>query len=334
MSADSQVERKPPSEGWLPVDLRVRPDGIRIEWLRFGTAGLTDPFFYQTVDRLRAAPGAEPALATGAEALLELADALPEVSLRGVIFHVSRCGSTLVGNALRSGAVVVSEAPTMNTLFWPQRLQPMPEELRWKLLRALARVYGAHQAHGSGLVIKFSSWNILSWRLILQIWPDVPCVFIVRDPVEVIVSNLQREPQWMRWRANHGIVAREVFGWADVPVNAEEYCARAIGRYCEEGLLLADSGAQVLDYSQLNADAVKRIAEAFRIPADPQAWEGVFRVHAKDPSAKREYTSDIRAKQSAATDAVRNAAETWVERAYSELIKLGSVPVPNYLHPA
>src|SRR5580658_4905388 len=91
-----------------------------VRWMQFPNKELREPFFHQTVARLRRAEPPALEFDTEAEALLALANELPPITPAGLIFHVSRCGSTLVCNALRTGrARILSEAAPLSRLLGP-----------------------------------------------------------------------------------------------------------------------------------------------------------------------------------------------------------------------
>ena len=95
--------------GWLPVRLSFHGHKPRVEWLFFGHKVLSEPFFQQSVSRLRADNQNVATRTTGPNILLRCKQEIPP---SGFIFHVSRCGSTLLSNALKTvpGMVVISEA--------------------------------------------------------------------------------------------------------------------------------------------------------------------------------------------------------------------------------
>ena len=45
--------------------------------------------------------------------------------------------------------------------------------------------------------VKFDSWNTLDLALIRRAFPDVPWIFLYRDPVEVIVSHMRQRGSQM-----------------------------------------------------------------------------------------------------------------------------------------
>ena len=86
--------------GFLPVDAVVVDGRPGLQWMDMSGVSLAEPFFQQTVERLRADGRRE--LFTEFDVLLELEKQLDSVQPTGFIFHSSRCGSTLVANACRA----------------------------------------------------------------------------------------------------------------------------------------------------------------------------------------------------------------------------------------
>jgi hypothetical protein len=251
------MDQKHMLKGWLPADLKTNSPSVT--WMEFGSVPLTQPFFEDTVLKLR--HGFPPAkeLRTDIEAILATAGQLPTVTPDGLIFHISRCGSTLVSNALRLGesTVVVSEADAITNLFVPYAASTIAYPLdQWlplqsKLLESLATIF-AHYRTGrkERVIIKFASWNILSWPVIRSIWPDVPCLILIRDPIEVMISNLSQSIGWMKLKT---------YPLDELPVtqmDEVEYCARIIGKLCEAGIQLCDDHCRVLDYEHLNPSTI------------------------------------------------------------------------------
>src|ERR1700741_2518881 len=101
---------------FLPVDAVVADGRPGLQWMDMSGAPLGEPFFQQTVERLRADGRRE--LFTEFDVLLQLEKELDSVQPTGFIFHSSRCGSTLVANACRAikNSIVLSEANAIDKL--------------------------------------------------------------------------------------------------------------------------------------------------------------------------------------------------------------------------
>ena len=74
-------------------------------WIDASTVRLSEPFFYQSLQRVIAQRKCETAV-TGLGAVLELSEQLPNCEPDGFIFHASRCGfDARLGNTLKSIAL-------------------------------------------------------------------------------------------------------------------------------------------------------------------------------------------------------------------------------------
>lgn len=315
------MDQKHMLKGWLPAELKTNSPSVT--WMEFGSVPLAQPFFEDSVVKLR--HGFPPAkeLKTDIEAILATASQLPPVTPDGLIFHVSRCGSTLVSNALRlgEGTVVVSEADSITNLLVPYAAPTIAYPLdQWlplqpKLLQSVATIFGHYRTgRKERLIIKFASWNIFASPVVRSIWPDVPCLILIRDPIEVMISNLTQSIGWMKFKT---------YPLDELPVtqmDEVEYCARIIGKLCEAGIQLSDGHARVLDYEHLNPSTI-RDAAAFlgvQLPADDRL-DRVLRVDAKDPRQRRVFNEDRQQKQQMATESMRRAVLRWASEPYAQL---------------
>ncbi|HSS25481.1 MAG TPA: hypothetical protein VLL82_14015 [Mycobacterium sp.] len=146
---------------WTPVRLDFSGPAPTVDWADLSAERFVDPFFDQTVARWASGPGARPLVRTGLEALLAL-DSEPSLEPAGMIFHLSRCGSTLVSRLLGTlpGVVVAAEPAPLNALLGldPDRVD---EAGLVRVVRLLVRALGRCR-HGDErrLVLKCTSWNI------------------------------------------------------------------------------------------------------------------------------------------------------------------------------
>jgi hypothetical protein len=324
--------------GWLPIaiDFDPRPSIMPhapVRWMEFGSSPLDEPFVAHSIKRLRA--GSPPAreIETDLDTLLRVGGKLPAVQPAGFIFHISRCGSTLVANALKTaeGALVVSESPPLTSLLLPEPesfgayVGARWERLRRNTLQSLFSLF-AHYRTGEAerLVIKFASVNTLSMRVVRACFPGVPCLIVVRDPAEVMVASL-RGGGWMSFKSSPE-VARRIFGWPEevrscAEMSDEEYGARVLGRYLSSALDAFDQRCMVVDYEDLNQKRMREIAAFFGlvIPETGKDLEAVFGFYAKDPARRLRFKDDRREKQKQMSAALRTAARQWARTTYFEL---------------
>jgi hypothetical protein len=170
--------------GWVPVELIWFQRRPVVKLLQLSPAAGEEPFWEQALQRC-----------TGRPRLLPLDD-LPEPpgGPAGFVFHMTRCGSTLVSRMLGAlpGRHVLSEPLIFEALLAAEN-GSVEERGRW-----LRQLFGLHTralcAEGEPLFIKWSSGACRHVYELESAWPDVPKLFIHRDPVEVLVSRLERPP--------------------------------------------------------------------------------------------------------------------------------------------
>ncbi|MEA3032971.1 MAG: hypothetical protein QOH86_987, partial [Sphingomonadales bacterium] len=160
------------------------------------------------------------------------------------------------------------------------------------------------------------SWHTLALPLFRAAFPKVPWVFLYRNPIEILVSQMrQRGPQTVPQ-----LIPPAFYGLDAAPdVPAEDYCARVLERIAAAALDHAEGGLAV-DYSELPAAVEARILPHFGVSPDP-AEAGAFAAaaerDAKEPG--RVFRADAAEKREGATDAVKAAAATHLASVHAAL---------------
>jgi Rps23 Pro-64 3,4-dihydroxylase Tpa1-like proline 4-hydroxylase len=178
------------STDWIPFELMNADARSMVRWVHPGDGPLfQEPFFQQSAQALVDAHAVQKLTPLAA-----LADVAPLKAPAGFIFHVSRCGSTLVSRSLAAlpRHRVISEPGPLNQLLLDDAIDPQRKAALLKgLIHALCGT-----APGTDCIIKFSSWNLLFIAQILALFPDTPWVFIHRAPVDVLQSLTAEPPGW------------------------------------------------------------------------------------------------------------------------------------------
>jgi len=264
------------------------------------------------------------------DVVIQLEKVLESVPPTGFIFHSSRCGSTLVANACRvlNDAIVLGEANAIDKLvarfITDADAGGVKEALYSVVLRGVVQALGQRR-NGSEkhLFVKFSCCSVSQLARIQRIWPQVPWVFIYRDPVETIVSNLNVLPDWME-DADHRVMA----GIIGCPVSdvaamtREELCARAIGSFYTRAGTLANANSMLLNYEQLSVPVIVELLRFFQVEptsAEVDAITQSVQFYSKDASRSQLFLSDARGKQRQASDLVLEMSEKWAATPYSLL---------------
>jgi hypothetical protein len=312
-----------PLPGWLPA--RSVPTGAApaFDWAWFGANRLDAPFFEESVRRFATRPFSLMfRTRTSLQALIDGAgheSAEPEPS--GFIHHMSRCGSTLVAQMLAADPshVVLSEPePLDGVLRWAVE-SDAPIALQVAAVRAMVAALGRGRTESaSRLFVKLDSWHTAALPLLRAAFPETPWIFLYRDPVEVLVSQLrQRGPHTVA-----GALPSDVVGIADGDtMDAETYVARIVARFSQAVLDHWDTGGGMLvDYAELPGAAIERIAPHFGLVLGERERAAMAAVARHDAKARdQHFVSDTARKQRAASPAIRSAAETIVTPIYDQL---------------
>ena len=251
-------------EGWLPIGVSWAEGRPAIDWCLAGRERLWEPFFEDSVARLVARPfNAVFRRRTGVEVLEDWAVRRPGLPPSGFVFHMSRCGSTLVAQMLaaRSDSIVLSEPAPLDAMLRPA--VPVAEDLHLRWLQGLISAMGQPRVgNEQHYFIKFDCWHVLYLPLIRKAFPSVPWVFLYREPRQVIASHLrQRGVQTVP-----GLVNSRLFGIdpaAAVRMPAAEYCARVLGTICEAAA--RETGGVLVNYAQLPDAAFDTILPRFGV---------------------------------------------------------------------
>ena len=313
--------------GWAPVRLTWNHGAATVEWYRLGPVRFTEPFFEQTIAKcLSEARDGMPRRRTPMDELVEEQARRPGPCPSGFIFHMSRCGSTLVAQLLAAltDTLVISEAPPIDAVLRAHLHAPVSEERRMTWLRAMLGALGRASGGGGRYFVKFDAWSTMELPLIRRAFPDVPWIFVHREPEEVMVSHV-------RMRGSHmvpGVIEREVFGWAGgaPPMSLDEYGAAVLARICEAARAALDAGGpgRAVDYRDLPQALWTDLAEFFRLALTPEEvarMAAAAGMHAKDPS--RAFRPDGREKRLEASAALRRIVTDPLRPAYDRLVETG-----------
>jgi hypothetical protein len=312
--------------GRIPSRLLLRK--LAVHWTMVDEKGLSEPFFHQTIERLHKT-NAPDIVATSVNALLRTKE---ELRPNGFIFHISRCGSTLLANAMRSfsGSTVISESNLISKalLLTHDIIQLNGESVtRDDLLRGLIRAYGRRlNAQSNSLVFKMSSWNVLHVGLFRKLWPTVPIIMVIRDPLEVGVSLVDGAPGWLEENRANQIVNADIKDQvaANELETVEARCACVLREYLKAVLLQSfDPLSRVIDYKDLSPSTALEMGQFFKMPGvdslNHQALETTFSTYSKDPSASRAYSDDTIRKQTSASSILREEINNRARPVYEEL---------------
>jgi hypothetical protein len=311
--------------GWMPMRIYWRESQPMVDWGHLGARRFTDPFFAQTINHCVTHP-ADVLFRhqTPLEQLGELTGTQPGLRPTGFIFHMSRCGSTLISQMLAASAenIVLSEPDPVDGVLRAHLRHPnIPEErrvqwLQW-LIGALARRRHASEKH---LFIKFDCWHARFMPLIQRAFPEVPWVFVYRDPLEVMASHLGHRGAQMI----PGVLEASLFGWDQEAISRmglNEYGARVLAGICEAALAQVRSGqGKLLNYCQLPAAIWPELMRYWGVEFAPDETRRMMeagRRNAKNPVMP--FAADSQAKRDSAPPELRAVTRQWLDGVYQQL---------------
>ena len=301
---------------WLPARAALHATGLYFSLREIRPSELQDPFMQETIARI---PARESVVQIARE---DLGKGATGTSPAGIVFHVSRCGSTLVSQLLKQhvGLVVYAEPLPVNEILLPPHKWPRPELVA--ALRSLGAAFAGHAR--KPYVLKLTSWNTLYCDLVAEAFPATPWVLCLRDPVEVSVSLLKNPAGWI-WDGDQPAAP---FAKAIDPEGAsrsrEEYVARLYGAFCDAAFRLEPARGRLVDYASLPAALWEAVAPHFGLPIDGTLrarMQETATMNSKAPVGRpQKFVGDAADKQAAARDELRRTIEACARPALNRLI--------------
>ncbi len=257
--------------GSIPYKIDKRGGIPLCQWLYIEKERFTEPFFDETISACRHHPfnSKRQQCVSTLEMLAEWSGHIRSVPPAAIIFHVSRCGSTLASQllALPEENIVLSEVPFLDDvlleIFSREDADPdysyFDHALRFYAMQRLKQQ--------QRLFVKTDSWHIFFYRRLRELYPSVPFILLYRHPAEVIRSQQQRRGR----HAVQGVIDPRLFGFESDVINLltlDQYMARVLERYFEEFLAAAkqDPLSVLINYNEGAVGMMERIAEAAQLP--------------------------------------------------------------------
>ena len=305
------------ASGWLPVAVIATGAGPLVDWAWFGERPLAEAFYEESIRHAINLPFNRLfRFHTPLDQLPDWTAGLELMEPDGFIFHLSRCGSTLAAQMLAASSanVVVSEAAPIDVAAQIARADPgrgVP------LLRAMVRAFGQRRdPRARRLFIKLDSWHTLALPQFRQAFPRTPFVFMYRQPVEVMVSQ-------MRQRGTQMVpeyLPPAFYGLTLEAAPDEDYCARVLAAVCAGVLAAPANEVLLVDYAEMPGALFSRILPHFAARPDDGEARAMAAAAAFDAKAAGgAFTPDSQAKRKAASPAVLAAAARRLDATHARL---------------
>ena len=285
-----------PLRHWIPYKLRLMEEQPVCRWLYLADEPLNAPFFDDTQQRCLSHPyNSQPlSVVSSLDGLIDMAQTVPSVAPSAFIFHVSRCGSTLLSQllSLDERHIVLSEVPLLDTLLrLTDRAKTGPEPQQEQAFQAVIQLLGQQRSgQETHVFIKTDSWHILAYETIRRLYPTTPFILLYRSPDAVVRSQRNRRGM----QAVPGMIQPEFFGFTPEEVAGVEldaYMAAVLKRYFEEFLLVAekDSNCLLINYEADGMTMMDQLMQFLNLApdeADYAAMKHRCGYHGKYPDQK------------------------------------------------
>ena len=306
--------------GWCPARLFLKEGEWRVDWrylgdLRFNTRS----FFDHVIDTALFHPFAAAFWRdTPLDAMVEWAERIPRIPVRGVIHHMSRCGSTLVNRMLGTcpANIALSEPSPLDIIL----RAPWPDKDRLRIARAWVAAC-AHPRFGERFVfVKADCWHFRFVPFLQEAFPEAKWIFLYREPVEVIVSHAVEPSPWttrgLMDPALLDLTPAEAFG-----MTREDYLGKSLGIILEWAIRNArDPAGLLVNYSELPEAFFSRILPHLGVEFSAEeiaAMEAASLHNAKEPSLR--FEPDTQRKRQEAKPWMREVAARWIDPHYRTL---------------
>lgn len=328
---DEAVEVIQKHPGIIPVAITAAQ---QVVWLDVGDYQFKEWKFRYSIDNLISQHGIGKCFTTDIQ-LLAKTDATLSNNLipRGFIFHMSKCGSTLISKALTQADnhLVINEATPLHENLWQYLTNDWRNPVDWtdnklRLIRNLILTMGRRRLPDHDqYFVRFRSWNVAFADVIQRAFPDTPCLFMYRDPVEVLASILSKTTTSLPRLKETGAAAF-ITGVPSTELNDMDnlhYFTSFYKQYLHSSLTKMQSNTRYLNYRQLSKQNLAEIlSQTFGYTTTEtrlSLMQAQFDTYSKDDSSTISFKSDNREKQKLVTPAIRDAAEQQLMDSYREL---------------
>lgn len=284
-------------KSWIPYKLKANANRTDCYWLDTLNEPYSEPFFDGTIAKLKSLPRRNSnyesvsSLAAMGEWSAVITDFIEPTAL---IFHVSRCGSTLISQLLCTDEqnIVLAEVPFFDDIL---RLPLQNSEVSLKdanaLLAASVKYYGQKRTGAEQyLFIKTDSWHISFYKELRALYPATPFILLYRNPVEVFNSHI-------KLRGIHavpGLIEPHLFGLQQnelARLTLDGYLIQVLEHYFKLYLEIAekDENAHLINYNQGILPITDSLAKITDMQFTPNQMEKMAiraNYHSKDPGKK------------------------------------------------
>lgn len=280
---------------WIPYQLDFQTDELLCKWLFISDKNFSEPFFHETTALCKVYEENRQIFKSVStlSGMREFAQVVPSLEPTAFIFHVSRCGSTLLTQLLSidNQYIVLSEPPILDDIMRNIAFQKpeIPEEEIDKSIKSIIKLLGKKRTgNETQFFIKLDSWHIFFYEKLRKLYPKTPFIFSFRRPDEVIRSQIQETGM----HAAPGVIQPALFGFELMEIlnlTRPVYVAKVLEKYFEIYLKIKDidQNTLFLDYKEGILISLNKIQQFLNLNIDEATQAKIekrSKFHSKRPN--------------------------------------------------
>lgn len=264
------------------------------------------------------------------------------LELKGVVFHESRCGSTLAANSM------MALNPDTNRVY--SESSPPIAALRGcgedysecsmagaaNLLKDVIYMMGrSNDPKEENLFFKFQSVTTRTMDTFRTAFPSTPWIFLYREPVQVMMSQLDipkiSRANCVRSKSSSPLVRASVLkqGYRMEDMDNEEFCAIHLATLCEAAVRNLEDADGLGLAVKYHPDLVHTFLDGvfpnhFHLPVDQAGRDRVLKVSGtysknRGRHAEGDFKSDSEEKEREASQEIRDASNQFLLPSFDSL---------------
>jgi hypothetical protein len=308
------------TKNFIPIDIDTRKQPVRVKWLDIGKDAFDQNSFDESVQHCLSKSNSN-IVETPLTELLIISDVVDRVKPTGFIYHMSRCGSTLLANMFRQLDKNIVHYEPLLPFKILELLNRDNEEYVFEVLKGAIDILGRKRfGNEENMVVKFSSGTTYFLPAILKVFPKVPRIYMYRDPVEVLVSNLENAAQ--PWIYDYHLTGQSKSQMLE-DNSPLENCAYALAAKSEAFLRTYDDKCLIVEYEQIGRALLERVICHFNMSFSSAEVDEMMKAMDYYSKGKGEkFASDKDKKQRQASPKVRSVAERILGPVHENLKRL------------
>lgn len=281
------------SAEWLPTHLIHKKGEWLTRWIYLNGQPFNDPFFSDSIAKCKAHPCnlVQSNHLSSLKEMIDVSENLEFIAPTAFIFHVSRCGSTLLTQLLSTDErhIVISEAPLIDDVLNLNKKQPdIPQSDFDAALQAVIKFLGRKRTGlEEQLFIKLDSWHIFMHPIFRRLYPNTPFILLYRSPEEVYYSHQKQRGI----QAVPGMIDPTIFGLSEDEmngINIDFYLGKVLESYFEafNKIIKIDEKAFLINYTEGSSNMMQHFSEITNCHFDDDMMKKMAlrsQYHAKHP---------------------------------------------------